>query len=88
MLNLRVGRRTSAAAKAEQGLESGPRFATTVRAEDELIEIDLELSAAYAVVRADQPALKVPDHPVCKRNERLGSSAQLERGGCVRGTWV
>ncbi len=80
VLNLRVGRRTSVTAKAEQGLKSGPRFTTTVRAEDEFIEIDLELAAADAVVGADQPALKVPDHPVGKRNDGLGSLAQLKRG--------
>ena len=80
VLNLRVGRRTSAAAKAEQGLEGGPRFTTTVRAADEFIAIALELAAAYAVVCADQPALQVPDHPIGKRNDRLGSVAQLERG--------
>ena len=80
MLNLRGGRRTSAAAKAEQGLEGGPRFTTAVRTEDEFIKIDLELAAAYAVVGANQPALKVPDHPIGKRNDGLGSLAQLERG--------
>jgi hypothetical protein len=80
VLNLCVGRRTSAAAKAEQGLKGGSRFTTTVRAEDEFIEIDLELAAAHAVMGADQPALKASDHPIGKRNDRLGSLAQLERG--------
>jgi hypothetical protein len=80
VLNLRVGRRTSVAAKAEQGLKGGPRFTTTIHAEDEFIEIDLELAAADALVCADQPALKVPDHPVGKRNDGLGSLAHLELG--------
>jgi hypothetical protein len=75
VLNLRVGPRTSVAVKAEQGLIGSPRFTMTVRAEDEFIEIDLKLAAADALVCTNQPALKVPDHPVGKRNDGLGSLA-------------
>lgn len=60
MLNLCVGRRTSAVAKAEHGLTGGPGFTTTVRAEDEFIEIDLELAVAHTVSQNAEDFLGFP----------------------------
>ena len=76
MPNLIVTRWASAAPKAEQRLEGGPRLPATVGPEDELIEVDLELGTADSVVSAHQPALEVADHPVSKRNDGLGALPQ------------
>jgi len=59
-----VARRASAASKAEQGLEGGPGLVSTVRPEDKLIEVDLELPPADSVMSPHKPVLKVADRPV------------------------
>src|SRR3972149_180271 len=80
MPNLLVACRASAAPKAEQRLEGGPRLPATVGPEDKLIEVDLKLPTADSVVSSPKPVLKVADHPVGKRNDRLGPLSQSERG--------
>jgi hypothetical protein len=45
---------------------------------DELIKIDLELSAADAVIGADQPLLEVADGAVGQRHHRFGTLAQID----------
>src|SRR3990172_267511 len=80
MPNLLVACRASAAPKAEQRLEGGPRLPATVGPEDELIEVDLELPTADSVVSAHKPVLEVADHPVGKRNDGLGALPQPEPG--------
>ena len=44
-------------AEAEQGLERSHGCLTTIVAKDELIKIDLQLIAAYAVIGSDEPLL-------------------------------
>src|SRR4030042_932799 len=80
MPNLLATRGVSAAAKAEQGLEGGPRLPATVGPEDELIQVDLKLAPADSVVSTHKPALEVADHPVGKRNDGLGALPQPEAG--------
>ena len=75
-----VARRASAASKAEQGLEGGPGLVSTVRPEDKLIEVDLELPPADSVMSPHKPVLKVADRPVGKRDDGLGALSQPERG--------
>jgi hypothetical protein len=80
MANLLVARGASTAAKAKQRLEGSPWLPTAVGPEDELIEIDLELSAADSVVSAHKPILEVADHPVGERDDGLGALSQPEPG--------
>ena len=44
-------------AEAEQGLERSHGCPTTIVAKNELIKIDLQLIAAYAVIGSDEPLL-------------------------------
>ncbi len=44
-------------AEAEQGLERSHGRLTTIVAKNELIKIDLQLIAAYAVIGSDEPLL-------------------------------
>jgi hypothetical protein len=74
--NAPVGRGCPAAPQAEQGLESGHRLLTAIVPKDELVEIRLQLRAAHAVIRADQPLLKIPDSAVRQRHNRPGARAE------------
>jgi hypothetical protein len=46
--------------KAKESLESGHGLPPAVVSEDELVEVDLELTTADAMVGANQPLLRVP----------------------------
>jgi len=74
--NTTVGRGRAAASEAEQGLESRHRLRAAIMSKDELVEIRLQLPAAYAVVGADQPLLKIPDGAVCQRHDRPRTFAE------------
>jgi hypothetical protein len=63
--------------KAEQHLECCHRGFAAVVSKHELVEVNLELSAAHAVVRPGQPLLQVADGTVRQRHDRLFSFPQL-----------
>ena len=67
--------------KAKDSLESGHGLPPAVVSEDELIEIDLELTPAYAVVGANQPLLQVTDSSVGQGHDRFSIIAQLGPDG-------
>jgi hypothetical protein len=62
----------------EQRLEGGHWLFASIVSKDELIKIDLELSAADAVIGADQPLLEVADGAVGQRHHRFGTLAQID----------
>jgi len=64
------------APQAEQGLERRHRRSPSIMAEHKLVEVHLQLRAADAVVRADQPLLQVADRAVGERHDRRDSPAQ------------
>src|SRR5688572_15525189 len=66
-------------AEPEQGLEGGHRGAAAVVAEDELVEVDLEVALLDASVGALQPGLEVRARAMRARQELLfvGKAAAL-----------
>ena len=62
--NATVRRGCPARSQTEQGLEGGHRLLAPIVSKDKLIEIDLKLSAADAVIGADQPLLEIADRAV------------------------
>ena len=75
--NATVGRWRAPSSQTEQGLEGGHRLFATIVSKDELIEVDLELGAADAMIGTDQPLLEVPDRTVGQRHHRLGTLTQI-----------
>jgi len=67
--------------QAKESLESGHGLPPTVVSEDELVEVDLELAAANAVVGANQPLLQVTDGSVGQGHDRFGTLAQFGSQG-------
>ena len=65
--------------KAKESLESGHGLPPAVVSEDELVEVDLELTTADAVMGSDQPLLQVADCAVGQRHDRFRASAQIDR---------
>ena len=63
--------------QTEQGLEGGHRLLAPIVSKDKLIEVNLELSAANAVIGTDQPLLEVADGAVGQRYHRRGPLAQI-----------
>jgi hypothetical protein len=63
--------------KAKESLESGHGLPPAVVSEDELVEVDGELTPAYAVVRANQPLLQVTDGSVGQGHNRFGTLTQF-----------
>jgi hypothetical protein len=79
--NAAVSRGPLSCSQTEQGLKSRHGLVTPIMAKNELIEVNLELRAADAVVGADQPLLKVADSTVGQGHYRFGSLTQF---GCLR----
>src|SRR5713226_5435133 len=67
----RVGSRSAISSKPEQSLEAGHWLLAAIVAKDELIQVDLELSAAHTMICADKPLLKVADGSVSQRHHRF-----------------
>src|ERR1017187_990761 len=67
----------AASPKAEQGLKCGHGPSSAIMAEDEFIEITLELVAAYPVVSSDQPLLQIANRAVCQGYRGLRAFAQV-----------
>ena len=71
--------------KAKESLEGGHGLSPAVVSEDELVELHLELTAAYAVVGANQPLLQVTDSSVGQGHDRFSILAQLGPDGLNAG---
>ena len=71
--------------KAKESLESGHGLPPAVVSEDELVELDLELTTADAMVGANQPLLEVTDGSVGQGHDRLGTLAQFGPQGLNAG---
>ena len=65
---------------AEQGSEGGVSGAPAVEAEDEFIEVGLEVLAAQPVVDAQGPDLEVGEDPVNPREHDVGSHLADDMG--------
>lgn len=70
--DLAIGRWLLERSEAEEGLERGHRRASPVVAEDELVEIDVQVVGRDAAVSALKPGLQVGTRPVSTRQELLG----------------
>lgn len=75
-LNTTIGCRRAVRAQAEQGLKARHRLSAPIVPKHELIEVRLKLGTAHAVMRANQPVLKIPDRAVRERYDRGGTLAQ------------
>src|SRR6266496_3179050 len=64
-------------AESEQGLERCHGCLAPIMTKDELVEINLQLMSANAVVRSEEPLLKIPDGTVGERHRRLGPFAEI-----------
>lgn len=71
------GRRPTGGPKAEQCLKRGHRGLAPVVAEDEFIEIDLQLMAPDAVIGSDEPLLQVADRPMDGGQDRRSAGPDL-----------
>ncbi len=86
-LYVAVSRGPLLCSQSEQSLKSRYGLVTSIMAKNELIEVNLELSAADTVVGADQPLLKVADSAIGEGHYRFGLCAirlsAAERARCV-----
>ena len=81
------GRWGAPSTEAEEGLERRHRGSPTIMAEHKLVEVHLQLRAADAVVRADQPLLQVADRAVGSGTTDGTPPRRAVRLGCFFGTW-
>ena len=63
--------------ETEEGLEGCHWGLAAVVSKHELIEVNLKLSAAHAVVRSGQPLLQVANGTIRQRHHRLGAFPQV-----------
>ena len=85
--NLSVGRWGAPRPKSEQRLKGGHRLLSTIVPKHELVQIDLELRTAHAVVGADQPLLEVADGPIGKGGTAdFAPLRNSDRSGWMRAT--
>ena len=75
-LDATIRRRRAPGAEAKQRLKGRHGLLPPVVPKDELVQVRLKLRAADAVIRADQPVLKVPDGAVRQRHDGAGALAQ------------
>jgi hypothetical protein len=71
-----VWRRRTSGAQTEQSLKGRHGLLAAIVPKHELVQIRLQLRAAHAVIRADQPLLKIPDSAVRQRHNRPGARAE------------
>jgi hypothetical protein len=71
---------------AEEGSECGMPGSPTVKAEDEFIEVGLEVLAAQPVIDAQGPDLEVGEDPVNPREHNVGG--HLADDTATAGTWT
>ena len=74
--NAAIGCRRAPRAEAEQCLERGHGLLPSIVPKHELVEVHLQLRAAHAVIRSDQPLLEVPDGAICQWHDRGGTFAE------------
>ena len=74
--NAAVRCRRARGAEAKQRLERGHGLLPPIVSKDELVQVDLQLRSAHAVIRPDQPLLEVPDGAVGQRDDRGGAFAK------------
>src|SRR5215212_3028804 len=67
-----VGGGLEGSGEAEQALEGGGWRTPSIEAEDELVEVGLEMLLAQAVIDAQSPALGVGEHAVDPRQHEMG----------------
>ena len=72
-----VRRRSVLSSETEEGLEGCYWGLAAVVSKHELIEVNLKLSAAHAVVRSGQPLLQVANGTIRQRHHRLGAFPQV-----------
>ena len=72
-----VRRRSVLSSETEEGLEGCHWGLAAVVSKHELIEVNLKLSAAHAVVRSGQPLLQVANGTIRQRHHRLGAFPQV-----------
>ena len=65
---------------AKQGAEGGVTCSAAVEAEDELVEIGLEVLAAQAVIDAQGPDFEVGEDAVHPRQDDMGGHAADDMG--------
>ena len=75
--NKAVGSGFTTSSKPEQSLECGHGLFSTVVPKDELIQVNLQLSAAHAMICTNKPLLKVTNGAVSQGNDRFLSFAQF-----------
>ena len=78
-------RRRACGAEAKQRLERGHGLLPPIVSKDELVQVDLQLRSAHAVIRSDQPRLEVPDGSA-SGTTAVAPLRKAERDGCVRAT--
>ena len=61
--------------QAQKGLEGRHRGAASVETEGELVEVDLQVLVADAVMSAPEPGLEVPEDPMHTRQSILAARA-------------
>ena len=59
-----IGCRGAPSSKAEEGLERGHGLPPAIVAKDEFIEVNLELTAAHAVIGSNEPLLQIANSAV------------------------
>ena len=82
--NAAVSRGPLLCSQTEQSLKSRHGLVTPIMAKNELIEVNLELRAADAVVGADEPLLKVADSTVGQGTTDLAPLRNSVVFGCAR----
>ena len=69
--------------QAQESLDSGHGLLAAVVSEAELVEVDLELTAADALMGANQPLVQVADGSIGEGHERFDALRQLgPEGSC------
>ena len=72
-----------ASGDAEQGAERGVPGTAAVEAEDELVEIGLQMLAAQAVIDARGPDLEVGEDAVDPGQDDVGGHLADDMGSCL-----
>src|SRR5579859_3997983 len=87
-LDLAVRSRLLVATQAEKGLEGGHRRPPAIPAEDELIEVDLQMLAGDAAVGAPEPGLQMAEGSMGTGQQLAGVAAGKQMGSLALGPVV
>src|SRR5438067_745995 len=72
-----VRRRFESTAEAKKSLECRHRLSPTIKPEDELVEINLQMTTAHAMMGANDPLLEIADSAIDQRNDGRCTLAEL-----------